>query len=97
MRLVDRMARALDDGHMAAGPLVVEAFKLRIDDLVTAGDDSPARLGPPRSGAERRREDIVSGRHLRTRLELCLLARPLGVRLPSVASSSPTSGACAAT
>ena len=59
MRLVDRMARALDDGHMAAGPLVVEAFQLRIDDLVAAGDDAPTWLRFSRGRGQRRVEDAA--------------------------------------
>jgi hypothetical protein len=47
MGFVHGVARVLDFGRMALGPRVVSALKVRIDDLIIPGDDSPARLRLP--------------------------------------------------
>src|SRR5882672_6146831 len=71
------MAGAWDDCRVALGAFVVPALEIGIDDLVAAGDDSPARLRLPRSCRQRRAEYPRSGENLRLRSELRAIARQI--------------------
>jgi hypothetical protein len=78
MGFVHGVARALDFGRMALGPRVVPALKVRIDDLIVPGDDSPARLRLPGGRGQRCRKNLGRGQYLRPRRKFRPLARQIG-------------------
>jgi len=75
VRLVHRVARALNLRCVTLGALVVPALEIGINDLVVPGDDSPARLRFPGGSSQGRVEHAGRREHLRARLEFRLLGR----------------------
>jgi hypothetical protein len=63
------VARALDDDPVAVGAVVVPFLEIGIDDLVSPGDNSPARLRLPGGCGQWRVEDLSCRQDLGSRLE----------------------------
>src|SRR5262245_10201728 len=79
MRLVHRMAGALDLGRLAIGASVIPALEIRTDDLIATGNNAPAWLRLPGGLRQRRAENRGRGEHLRLRHKL----RPLTEKIRS--------------
>src|ERR1700742_4484243 len=78
MRLVDRMARSGDLGHLAVSPLVIPFLEIGIDDLVRQSHHSPSGLPSPSRGGHRRAKNLCRGKNLRVRFEHGLRVRQVG-------------------
>src|SRR5262252_7011576 len=63
VRLIHDVAGAFDLNGVTLGPRVVPTLEIGIDDLIAPGDDSPARLCPPRCCGQRRAENLGRGQN----------------------------------